>query len=637
MSRKLAFFLFLLIAATIGGISWDLHRNGVSVSLLLKDWLLVLSSPKLLIVLLLSVAIYFTDALRYRVFARAFGIRLGYSSCLRASIGCLLFSWISPGAVLGAPSAAYLLKQTGLDWEDAAVISFGKSLSGSLLLLLSSIPLITLGFLPGGVSSPSSLFLLACLAVYVALLFTPPLKKRLHTLLRAGRSALFLILLSHLLYFFILISVLVVLAVILGAHSIGRTYALSGLYTTLLYMSPTPAGAGVGEAAANTYFGNLLNPSRALVLVIAYRCITHYAQILFGVFYFSATSGMRLFREVVEPEAHVNEPKAHPIDWVGKWFEILEEQGEFARIPFGRFGSNNGDPEWVFLKHEDYDGVGGMAHLLRNEGYRIDKLPGMKEPVPPGWFRGALALARTQRQNRICHMPWKKYDPTRLPVSQADPVIAWHRFTEEDSRRIETLARNHQVSTNTYLFWHLDQSVLPLFRGSDFNRLWMVPVNMRGGVTRERDTANQSAYIGVSISAGTPLPALHQQIHREIRRNSHWGAWYSILSGRLIGVTGMRRLLGWYRKNGSNWVGIFSNGGEWPRPDCAPPERSPPEIASAWIAAVPVTQGHPVGGGSLTWKGRIGITLQFHPSLGENHEGVLTYLADWKKRILSRE
>ena len=55
-------------------------------------------------------------------------------------------------------------------------------------------------------------------------------------------------------------------------------------------------------------------------------------------------------------------------DPIRPWFDAAEEMGEFIGIRFGRVTPGAVEPEWMFLPHTDYDGIGGLAHLLRGRG-----------------------------------------------------------------------------------------------------------------------------------------------------------------------------------------------------------------------------------------------------------------------------
>ena len=61
-------------------------------------------------------------------------------------------------------------------------------------------------------------------------------------------------------------------------------------------------------------------------------------------------------------------------DPISPWFDICEELDEYIGIRFGRLAPGATDPEWMFVRHRDFDGIGGLAELLRRRGAVIPKI-----------------------------------------------------------------------------------------------------------------------------------------------------------------------------------------------------------------------------------------------------------------------
>ena len=72
-------------------------------------------------------------------------------------------------------------------------------------------------------------------------------------------------------------------------------------------------------------------------------------------------------------------------DPISPWFEICEELDEYIGIRFGKIAPGSTTPEWMFVRHTDFDGIGGFAELLRRRGAVIPKLPQIKHPTEPSW------------------------------------------------------------------------------------------------------------------------------------------------------------------------------------------------------------------------------------------------------------
>src|ERR1039458_5763811 len=81
-------------------------------------------------------------------------------------------------------------------------------------------------------------------------------------------------------------------------------------------------------------------------------------------------------------------------DAISPWFLAAEELGEYTGIRFGRVPPGGAEPEWRFLRHADYDGIGGLAEILRQRGAKVDHLMQIKYPAPPSWLPLLRALPK---------------------------------------------------------------------------------------------------------------------------------------------------------------------------------------------------------------------------------------------------
>src|ERR1700730_6780435 len=74
------------------------------------------------------------------------------------------------------------------------------------------------------------------------------------------------------------------------------------------------------------------------------------------------------------------------LDYIQSWFVAAEELGEYIGIRFGRIPPGATQPEWIFLRHTDFDGIGGFADILRQRGAALPKLAQLKHPSNPSWM-----------------------------------------------------------------------------------------------------------------------------------------------------------------------------------------------------------------------------------------------------------
>lgn len=292
--------------------------------------------PTLLSLALLCVAIYLSEIWRYRCYAAALGIELSPLAAFEASVANFFFAWITPGAALGAPASIYMLSKRGVSWESGALISFGKSMTGAALLLLVAFSLMLTGYGPELTTPLRLLFLWSGLSILIilagpflgalwpepSLAFAERCERRLLSLVgafegpweawirgsrRSFEQAVRRLLVfrqsgwrhwPHLLgaqaaYFLSFAGIAVILCQARGGDALFDAWALSIIFLAFTYVAPTPGGAGLSEAAAGTFFGALLSPSNSLWVVVFFRSLTLYGQIVFGFLYLLWVGGIR--------------------------------------------------------------------------------------------------------------------------------------------------------------------------------------------------------------------------------------------------------------------------------------------------------------------------------------------------------
>lgn len=328
-------FVGLFVVLAGGGIAWGIRHAGVS----LDDLRVVGELPiaTILAIACLCLAMYGTDMVRYRVFGRAIGERVSWRAALDACVANFFFSWITPGAALGAPAAIVMLGRRGVSWEGATLIAFGKSITGTAALVAIAFAALALGHGPDldraaiAVLATGTGILAALLLVPIAGAMWPAAMKRgidrlegrlgrwfkgprgqrlvargaagvrrtIEKLarLRDGGAAMPLAIgAAHLAYLGVLVAIAVLLAVAFGAP-IGPAIGISSVYAAFTYVAPTPGGAGLSEAAATVFYGSILSPHDAMLVVLLFRASTFYLHIVVGVVYLGVVGGTRQIME----------------------------------------------------------------------------------------------------------------------------------------------------------------------------------------------------------------------------------------------------------------------------------------------------------------------------------------------------
>ena len=339
-------FLALFVALAGGGIYYGVRSSGVTPSDLGELWTLPIGV--LLGLLALCGGLYLVDMCRYRVFGRAVGDVVTWRAALDATVANFFFSWITPGAALGAPAAIVMLGRRGVSWEGAALIAFGKSITGTTLLVLLAFAALATGYGPkldGGalaVFTTGTGILAAMLLVLVAgAMWSEATIRRIDRMepwlarrrmlrgeraqrivkklcegmrstvrrlakLRTGGPAMpFAILGVHLAYNAVLVAIAVVLALAFGATSVPDAIGISIVYTAFTYVAPTPGGAGLSEAAATVFYGSILPARDAVLVVLLFRALTFYLHIVIGIVYLGIVGGTR---QILERSKRPSEP-----------------------------------------------------------------------------------------------------------------------------------------------------------------------------------------------------------------------------------------------------------------------------------------------------------------------------------------
>jgi hypothetical protein len=269
--------------------------------------------------------------------------------------------------------------------------------------------------------------------------------------------------------------------------------------------------------------------------------------------------------------------------------------------------------------------MSALAVLLRKQGARVEPLPvlsGDRFTLLRAW-RGLWAARHTLR---IRQRQWRQFDGARdadfLPPYER---MAWEVFSEAETQGIVRAAKAAGVTVNTYLLFHVDAAISTALTRPYSDRLWMVPVNLRGAVKRARDIAPHMAFFGVNLASGASLTGLQTQIARLKEQDYHWGAWTLLHAGALVGAKGMRRDIRQREKRNHGWTGIFSNLGVWSVPG-----------GGQWIFGPAISRVHPVGAGCITMNGRMALTLQLHAAFGASLQAAHALLQDWKNACLQK-
>jgi hypothetical protein len=312
------------------------------------------------------------------------------------------------------------------------------------------------------------------------------------------------------------------------------------------------------------------------------------------------------------------------------WFTAAQELGEYIGIRFGRVPPGGSEPEWIFLLHSEFDGVGGLAEILRRRGAEVGRLLQLKHPFRPSWLpllRAAPRYLRPRRQLRWISLEQGPVLGKSGP--QPPPAVAWHVFDEGATLQIRRVCRKAGVTVNSFLLKNLTKAIRPYLEDQSSVVPWMIPVNLRGKVTRRRDTANHSSYVGVKVRSFETVRDVHRNIYAALGRGEHWANWHAYRVGRLL-TSGMRKLLIAKGLATSEWyLGGFSNLGEWDHEK----KITSPACQGAWLFSPPTLRCQLLGAGCVTFQHRLTLTLQTHPDLTTSPAVPQAWVTNWVREI----
>jgi NRPS condensation-like uncharacterized protein len=321
--------------------------------------------------------------------------------------------------------------------------------------------------------------------------------------------------------------------------------------------------------------------------------------------------------------------RREPTDPINLWFDSAEQLGEYIGIRFGHIASGETNPEWIFLRHSDFDGIGGFAELLRRRGAKLGPLPQMKDTVSPSILSLIKNIPKFFKPRQ--RVKWMLADGKPLTSSSQKPpaAVAWHVFEETATTSLRQACRKAGITVNSLLLKNLTKAIRPFLKDKSSMVPWMIPVNLRGKIVRDRDTANHTSYVGIKVHPNETVHHIHHNIYEAIGRKEHWANWYSYQLGRL--TTGrMRRFLINKELAMSQWnLGSFSNLGDWD------PEKKIAEAGCQgdWLFCPPVLRCQLIGAGCVTFQNRLSLMIQAHPELTADPAICQSWIQYWVKEI----
>ncbi len=306
-------------------------------------------------------------------------------------------------------------------------------------------------------------------------------------------------------------------------------------------------------------------------------------------------------------------------------FHVSEAMGEWMNCLYLKWDEQE-KLCFEFIHHSDSDGASGLTKILEKEGSSVPSVPTQKKIFKASFLEKIFLLKKFVKLTKPVNIEWAKERRDTTGIASSFFVA---RFNEEQSRIIDELAKKAKVSTNALLLWALDQGVSQLLLKNDSQRKWVCPINMR--VNQLQRYGNHSASIilnGLDHAKETKPTFFQESIRSFLKGQLHWGSQIYSNMARYIGLKGTLHIAKKIKEVGT---GVFSNMGDWPMPDTQCSQYS--NSIQNRIFITPSTQVLPVAAGAFTWQGRLTLSLQIHPSLGQSEDVAEKLFRQWVKNI----
>ena len=264
---------------------------------------LMLIKDHLGFVVLTNILLYLLDMFRLSLIGRALKIKFSFKDAFGAISLNLLFGWISPMAILGAPAMAYFLHKRGYSLVESITVSFVRSFSIILVSALTTI--VIYGFhLQGDVANivlQEKIFqVLIGIALYIfSLIFlsfvpVPYLKNikalnkvtaQIRLFLSEGKLLMLPIFMITLILNFLLVSFIPYVTSALIPQTL--------LFLSYMLLMPTPGASGLAEIGAPMFFQEI--PLNDIIsTVTAMRISTISLQVIVGLVFMAFVMKGRL-------------------------------------------------------------------------------------------------------------------------------------------------------------------------------------------------------------------------------------------------------------------------------------------------------------------------------------------------------
>ncbi len=303
------------------------------------------------------------------------------------------------------------------------------------------------------------------------------------------------------------------------------------------------------------------------------------------------------------------------MEFIKAYFECFREAGINTVFRIYRMQGSEKIAETSF-DHVDFDGISAVTSLARQfpaEGFTAPKLT--VKPKPSA-LRCFLELAKWYvRFYPFMPPKWKAYPEKKKTITSA--IIEIENWRKDDSK----------ISVNTKLLCALDLASKEFLENDKKPRVWMAPVGIYNGISRDIEPSNRVSFIDIKIKDSMTEENVQAVAKKHLMELNYWGTIntmkYSVLFGKKPFIVATKFMHYFFRRTGT-----FSNMGEWKIPGLAKNE---------WwtFGQGCVARMSPVEGTAIVVNDRMGLSLHIHESIGMPQSEADRFIKKWKEIYLS--
>ncbi|MGA2654995.1 MAG: hypothetical protein ABSF18_03325 [Gammaproteobacteria bacterium] len=306
-------------------------------------------------------------------------------------------------------------------------------------------------------------------------------------------------------------------------------------------------------------------------------------------------------------------------------FEIMETFCHPLDIVYCIINPSSNDNKFYTLSHTEYDGFGGAIHLTKQLygkeitdqliksiaffSKNIQKQFSFKEKYQ--FFKQIVYDSLMQRTTQ---QYWEKYNPA-LASTKDDPAdMAWHIFTEAETK---TIIKNFNKLISSALLFTLHQVTKKHLLSDNENENWLLTVDMRRYVENKTSMSNCMSIAPINMKNIHSPHLVYKNILQSMIKKRHWLYWFRIHSIKYTGFNihkfFLKRVL-----NHLKPIGIFSYTAMGTLAN-----------KSIILGAPPPSPFYPIGAGTGICNNQLFLALRLHPTLMKSRDEISQCCNEW--------